>query len=82
MLLLPGEPKASLAREFQPKGIHVGHVVIDGGINGEKIRTNVPELAERVGEDGLIGLDGIAEAYMYLYNQPKSAWHRGPWHRG
>ncbi|MEX2488745.1 MAG: SDR family NAD(P)-dependent oxidoreductase [Pseudomonadales bacterium] len=64
----------SLAREFQPKGIHVGHVVIDGGINGEKIRTNVPELVERVGEDGLIGLEGIADAYMYLYNQPKNAW--------
>jgi len=64
----------SLAREFQPKGIHVGHVVIDGGINGEKIKTNVPDLAARVGEDGLIGLDGIASAYMYLYNQPKNAW--------
>lgn len=64
----------SLAREFQPKGIHVGHVVIDGGINGEKIKSNVPDLAARVGEDGLIGLEGIASAYMYLYNQPKNAW--------
>ena len=27
----------SLAREFQPQGIHVAHVVIDGGIAGEKI---------------------------------------------
>lgn len=64
----------SLAREFQPKGIHVGHIVIDGGINGEKIKTNVPELVARVGEDGLISLDGIAAAFMYLYNQPKNAW--------
>lgn len=64
----------SLAREFQPQGIHVGHVVIDGGIAGEKIKTNMPQMAERVGEDGLIDLDGIADAYMYLYNQPKTAW--------
>ncbi|MBD3647314.1 MAG: SDR family NAD(P)-dependent oxidoreductase [Pseudomonadales bacterium] len=64
----------SLAREFQPKGIHVGHVVIDGGIDGEKIRKHAPDFASRVGEDGLIGLDGIAEAYMYLYRQPKNAW--------
>lgn len=64
----------SLAREFQPRGIHVGHVVIDGGIAGEKIKKNMPQMAERVGEDGLIDLDGIARAYMYLYNQPKTAW--------
>ncbi len=64
----------SLAREFQPQGIHVGHVVIDGGIDGEKIKKNMPRFAERAGEDGLIGLDGIAGAYMYLYNQPKDAW--------
>jgi hypothetical protein len=49
-------------------------VVIDGGIAGEKIKKNMPQMAERVGEDGLIDLDGIARAYMYLYNQPKTAW--------
>ena len=64
----------SLAREFQPRGIHVGHVVIDGGIAGEKIISNYPEFVERAGEDGLVGLKGIAEAYMYLYKQPRNAW--------
>jgi NAD(P)-dependent dehydrogenase (short-subunit alcohol dehydrogenase family) len=64
----------SLAREFQPQGIHVGHIVIDGGIAGEKILTNYPQFAEKAGEDGLVGLQGIAEAYMYLYQQPRNAW--------
>ena len=64
----------SLARDFQPRGIHVGHVVIDGGIYGEKIETRVPEWYEKLGEDGLIGLQGIADAYMYLYQQPRNAW--------
>lgn len=64
----------SLAREFQPQGIHVGHIVIDGGILGEKVKTAYPEFVEAAGKDGLVGLTGIAEAYMYLYRQPKNAW--------
>jgi len=64
----------SLAREFQPKGIHVGHVVIDGGIYGEKIETRVPDWYEEKGAEGLIGLEGIADAYLYLYRQPRNAW--------
>jgi NAD(P)-dependent dehydrogenase (short-subunit alcohol dehydrogenase family) len=64
----------SLAREFQPQGIHIGHVVIDGGIAGDRIIKGVPKFAEMAGEDGLIGLQGIADAYMYLYHQPKTAW--------
>ncbi len=64
----------SLAREFQPQGIHVGHIVVDGGIHGDKIISKYPEFVERAGEDGLIGLDGIAEAFIYLYKQPRNAW--------
>ena len=64
----------SLAREFGPKGIHVAHVVVDGGIDGERLKSRWPDFAERVGADGLIGLDGLAEAYRFLYRQPRSAW--------
>ncbi len=64
----------SLAREFHPQGIHVGHVVIDGGIYGEKIERNFPEYFDKLGEEGLIGREGIAEAFMYLYRQPHNAW--------
>ena len=64
----------SLAREFQPQGIHVGHVVVDGGIYGEKIESIYPEFYEQLGEEGLIGLDGIADAFMFMYRQPRNAW--------
>lgn len=64
----------SLAREFQPQGIHVGHVVVDGGIFGEKIEKGFPEFYDKLGDEGLIGLEGIADAFMFLYRQPRNAW--------
>ena len=64
----------SLAREFGPQGIHVAHVVIDGGIDGERLRTNAPQRAKDAGPDGLLGLDAIAEVYWQLHVQPRSAW--------
>ena len=64
----------AMAKEYGADGIHVGHVVVDGGILGEKILTRRPDIVERVGEDGLIDIDGIVDAFVYLHNQPKSAW--------
>ena len=64
----------SLAREFGPRGIHVAHVVVDGGIDGARIKARTPQFVEKMGADGLIGLDGLAEAYRFLYRQPRSAW--------
>ncbi|MDP6342782.1 MAG: SDR family NAD(P)-dependent oxidoreductase [Alphaproteobacteria bacterium] len=64
----------AMAREFGPRGIHVGHVIIDGAILGELIRTRVPEAIEAKGEDGLLHHDDIAAAYWHLHQQPKSAW--------
>ena len=63
-----------MAREFGPRGIHVGHIVIDGAIGGDKIMRNLPELAAAKGVDGLLGLDAIAEAFWQLHLQPRSAW--------
>jgi NAD(P)-dependent dehydrogenase (short-subunit alcohol dehydrogenase family) len=64
----------SLAREFGPQGIHVGHVVVDGGIAGDRIEKGVPEFARSKGEDGLVDLDGIAALYELLWRQPRTAW--------
>jgi NAD(P)-dependent dehydrogenase (short-subunit alcohol dehydrogenase family) len=64
----------SMAREFGPQGIHVAHVVIDGGINGERLRRSRPEMVEERGEDGLLGVDAIAETYWHLHRQARSAW--------
>lgn len=64
----------SMAREFGPQGLHVAHVIIDGGINGERLRTRRPERVKQAGDDGLLNLDAIADAYMHLLAQHKTAW--------
>jgi len=62
----------SMARELQPKNVHVGHFVIDGGI-GRAEDPNDPRAAER-GDDGLLSPDAIAETYYHVYRQHRSAW--------
>jgi NAD(P)-dependent dehydrogenase (short-subunit alcohol dehydrogenase family) len=61
----------SLARELQPKGIHVAHFVIDGGVRSvERGR------AEGAGDtpDSLLDPAAIAATYMAVLKQPRSAW--------
>src|SRR3989449_1717137 len=58
----------SMAREFSPQGIHVAHVVIDGGIRSDRRA----EPADK--PDSLLDPDAIAESYMHLIHQPRSAW--------
>jgi NAD(P)-dependent dehydrogenase (short-subunit alcohol dehydrogenase family) len=60
----------SLAREFGPKGIHVAHFVIDGGI----LRTGADPRAATRGEDGMLLPDAIAETYLHVHRQHRSAW--------
>ena len=64
----------ALAKEYGPDNIHVGHVVVDGAINGERIRTRLPDYADTLGDAGMISIDGIVDAYEYLYKQPATAW--------
>ncbi len=58
----------SMARELAPKGIHVAHFVIDGGI-----RQPGDARAER-GADGFLDPDAIAQTYLQIHDQPRSAW--------
>lgn len=64
----------SMAREYGPQGLHVAHVVIDGGINGERLRSRYPARFAEKGADGLLDIDAIAEAYWFIHRQPASAW--------
>jgi NAD(P)-dependent dehydrogenase (short-subunit alcohol dehydrogenase family) len=64
----------SMARELGPHGIHVAHVVIDGAIDTEFIRTNFPARAALKDRDGILNPEGIAEAYWQLHCQRRSAW--------
>jgi NAD(P)-dependent dehydrogenase (short-subunit alcohol dehydrogenase family) len=64
----------SMAREYGPLGIHVAHVVVDGGIDGDRLRQAAPGLMAQRGEDGLLDIAAIAENYWYIHRQPRSAW--------
>jgi len=64
----------SMAREFGPLGLHVAHVVIDGGIDGERLHVSRPQAAAERGENGLLNVDAIAEAYWQIHLQHPSAW--------
>ena len=58
----------SLARELQPNGIHVAHLVIDGAIRNPG-RTEPADAP-----DSLLDPDAIAKTYLDLLRQDRSAW--------
>ena len=65
----------SMAKELGPKGIHVGHVIVDGMIDTDFIRDNFPDAyAERMPLEGILKPEHIAENYWLLHSQPKDAW--------
>ncbi len=61
----------ALARELHPQNVHVGHVVIDGGISRDG--ANRPGAPDR-GPDGWLHPDEIAKAYLGLHRQHRSTW--------
>jgi NAD(P)-dependent dehydrogenase (short-subunit alcohol dehydrogenase family) len=63
-----------LAREFGPQGLHIAHVVIDGVIQGAYAGANFSAFVRAKGEDGLLAVDAIADAYWALHQQTRSAW--------
>ena len=64
----------SMARELGPQGIHVAHIVIDGAIDTEFIRSNFPERAALKDRGGILDPEAIAQAYWQLHCQQRSAW--------
>ncbi len=58
----------SMARELSPQGIHVAHVVVDGGIRS----AHRPDSGDS--PDSTLDPDAIADSYMHLIHQSRSAW--------
>ena len=63
----------ALAKECGSEGLHVGHVIIDGGIAGQKQFDRLGEPNEQHFEK-LISLEGLTDAYWQLYCQQPQAW--------
>ena len=59
----------SLARELHPKNIHIGHFVIDGGIQSKNNITN-----QFLKKDNMLDPDAIAGSYLEFHRQDRSAW--------
>ena len=59
----------ALARELQPKNIHIGHFVIDGGIKAD----HRPERNDP-GDDSMLDPDSIAETYLQFHRQHRNSW--------
>jgi NAD(P)-dependent dehydrogenase (short-subunit alcohol dehydrogenase family) len=64
----------SMARELGPMNIHVAHVVVDGAIDTDFIRTQFPDRYALKDQDGILDPEHIAENYWYLHTQPRDAW--------
>jgi len=60
----------SMARELQPRNLHVAQVVIDGGI----CNPDRPERRTERGPDGCLDPEEIAQTYLHLHRQQRSAW--------
>jgi hypothetical protein len=57
-----------MARELAPQNIHVAHFVIDGAVRSARRQ-------EAAGQpDSMLDPDAIAETYLAILNQPRSAW--------
>ena len=64
----------ALAKEYAENSIHISHVIVDGGLAGERIKQRLSDFEERVKEGKLINIENVTDAYMFLYNQSKDAW--------
>ncbi len=64
----------SMARELGPQNIHVAHAVIDGGIDTDFIRSIRPDFDQAKANDLVLSPDAIADQYVMLHKQHRSAW--------
>ena len=64
----------SMARELGPKGVHVASSVIDGAIDMPRIHKLFPGRAASLPPDGMLQPADIADAYLAVHRQKRSAW--------
>ncbi|KAJ9170726.1 hypothetical protein P3X46_018815 [Hevea brasiliensis] len=68
-----------LAREFQPLGVHIAHVIIDGVVGprggpSTSQRTSVGEQQQNMHGGVVMDPDSLAQTYWHLHVQDRTAW--------
>jgi len=64
----------SMARELGPKNIHVAHVIIDAAVDTAWIQQMFEDFEQRKSEDAIVNPDDLADNYVMLHDQPRTAW--------
>lgn len=64
----------SMAREYGPKGIHVAHIIVDGMVDGDRLQNFIPQVLDKLGKDGSLNPEAIAETYWHVYQQHRTTW--------
>ena len=64
----------ALAKEYGAEGLHVAHVIVDGGIGGEKGLSRFESALDQESLNRYISLQGLTETYWNLYKQDSRAW--------
>lgn len=71
-----------ITREFQSKGVHAAHLIVDGPVQSDIIGGWLRKKWEREGEEEklkemhryVMQPSDLAEIYWFLYTQPRSTW--------
>jgi NAD(P)-dependent dehydrogenase (short-subunit alcohol dehydrogenase family) len=64
----------SMARELGPQGIHVATVLLEGAIDSKMMWREYRGRMEKLGPDGALPPDAVAETYWQIHRQPRNAW--------
>ena len=65
----------ALAKEYAENSIHVSHVIVDGGLAGERIKQRLSDFEQRVKEGKLINIENVTDAYMFYIIKIKMRGH-------
>ena len=64
----------AMAKELGPQGVHVATIVVDGVVNGDRVKELAPQLLDNKPDDGAVDPEAVAEGYWQIHAQPRSAW--------
>ena len=64
----------ALAKEYASENVHVAHVIIDGGIAGDRQFERMSSPPDANALDKFISLDGLCTAYWQIHQQHHTAW--------